>query len=229
MKRQLKLQAILLRRQGLSYSEILKRVRVAKSTLSLWLHSVDLSQPQKQRLTEKRLKAALRGAKARKEKRLATVRAIALQTSSDVKKITNNELFFMGIMLYWAEGAKSKEHNPSQGVIFSNSDPLMVKLFLKWLKDVLGISEERLIFEIYVHDTYKERVDKFKNYWANVTGFPHQKFDRIYFKKHKVKSNRKNIKDGYKGLLRVRISKSTNLNRKISRWIQAISRQCGVV
>jgi transposase len=53
--------AIELRRQGYSYSEILKRVPVAKSTLSLWLRSLGLAKQQKQRLTEKRLAALKRG------------------------------------------------------------------------------------------------------------------------------------------------------------------------
>lgn len=38
--------AIELRKRGLSYSEILMQVPVAKSTLSIWLHSVGLSKTQ---------------------------------------------------------------------------------------------------------------------------------------------------------------------------------------
>jgi len=54
--------AISLRQGGRSYSEILQKVSVAKSTLSLWLREVGLSKKQHQRLTQKRLKAAQRGA-----------------------------------------------------------------------------------------------------------------------------------------------------------------------
>ena len=59
--------AIELRKQGLSYKEILEQISVAKSSLSLWLRNVGLSKKQKQRLTEKKLKSALRGAKRKKE------------------------------------------------------------------------------------------------------------------------------------------------------------------
>lgn len=48
-----KKKAIELRKQGLSYREILEQIPVAKSSLSLWLRSVGLSKKQKQRLTEK--------------------------------------------------------------------------------------------------------------------------------------------------------------------------------
>ena len=47
--------AIILRKRGMTYSEILDVVSVAKSTLALWLQSVNLSKKQKQRITEKRL------------------------------------------------------------------------------------------------------------------------------------------------------------------------------
>jgi len=53
--------AIGFRKKGLTYNEILKRVPVAKSTLSLWLREVGLAKRQRQRLTEKRKAAQLRG------------------------------------------------------------------------------------------------------------------------------------------------------------------------
>ena len=49
-----KSQAIAYRKQGFSYSEILSKVPVAKSTLSEWLKSVGLSKAQKHKLTEKK-------------------------------------------------------------------------------------------------------------------------------------------------------------------------------
>jgi transposase len=62
--------AIELRRQGYSYSEILKKIPVAKSTLSLWLRSVGLAERQKQRLTEKKRKGQLKGAQMKRRQRI---------------------------------------------------------------------------------------------------------------------------------------------------------------
>ena len=62
--------AIELRKQGLSYREILQQVPVAKSTLSLWFLSVSLSVAQKQALTQKKLDAARRGAESKRRQRL---------------------------------------------------------------------------------------------------------------------------------------------------------------
>jgi len=56
-----KQKVIELRKNGLSYREILEQVPVAKSSLSLWLKSVKLASSQKQRLTEKKCASAYRG------------------------------------------------------------------------------------------------------------------------------------------------------------------------
>ncbi len=61
-KQKEKNKAIELRKQGLSYREILGQISVAKSSLSLWLKSVKLAQEQKQRLTDKKLASARKGA-----------------------------------------------------------------------------------------------------------------------------------------------------------------------
>ena len=53
MKSNLKAKAIELRRQGQSYSDILKVVNVSKGTISLWLRNVELTQEQKGRLTNR--------------------------------------------------------------------------------------------------------------------------------------------------------------------------------
>ena len=61
------------------------------------------------------------------------------------------------------------------------------------------------------------------------TGYSTLKFDKIYFKKHVVKSTRHNTQESYHGLLRVRVKRSTNLNRKIMGWIDGICDKWGVV
>jgi len=86
----------------------LKETPVAKSTLSLWLRNVGLTRKQKQRLTEKRLIAALGRARAKKEQRLATTKEIKEKARNEVGKLSN---------LYWAEGLKEKRRkNSSIGI-----------------------------------------------------------------------------------------------------------------
>lgn len=228
MKADLKPKAIILRRQGLSYSEILNKIPVAKSTLSLWLRAVGLSKKQKQILSAKKLAAAKRGGETRRKERIRITEEIKDQARKEVKKMSKQELWSMGIMLYWAEGSKEKDGGNSQ-IIFSNSDPFMIKLFITWLKVCLKIPDERISYQIYVHENSKRNDDGVLKYWQKVTGASSQKFGKIYYKKHPIKSKRKNQSLDYYGLLRVGVKKSANLNRKIAGWIEGICVKWGVV
>ncbi len=219
--------AIILRKKGLSYREILKEIPVAKSTLSLWLRSVGLAKRQKQRLTKKRLAGALRGALARRNQRLAITKEIKTKARNEIRKISNRELWFLGTALYWAEGSKEKEK--SSLVILGNSDPYLIKVFLKWLIEICKIPKKDIHFRIYLHETAKAKLPEIKKYWSKVTRFPIEDFQKTTWKKHKIKTKRKNIGKNYYGLLEIIVRRSINLNRKIAGWIEGICKNCGVV
>ncbi len=221
--------AIKLRKSGKTYSEIVKELSVAKSTLSGWLRDVGISKNQKQAFTEKKRLASLRGGLARRNKRIETFNKIIADAESDIKKITERELWLIGIALYWAEGEKEKEYKPGVGVKFSNSDPRMISLFLKWLIDVCKIPKEKIKFEIYVHKIYNKDYQRFRKFWSETTGFPLDRFDQVYFKKGNIKTNRKNKGNLYNGLLRVRVCGSSSLNRQINGWVRGINKYWGIV
>lgn len=215
--------AIKLRKKGHTYSEILREIPVAKSTLSLWLGQVGLSKKQKQNITKKKLDAAKRGAMAMKQLRIERVAKIRKETKKDIESISKRDLWLMGIMLYWAEGAKEKEGiRHGIGIDFGNSDPKMINLFLIWLNKIADVSYDDIYFTIYIHENSKNRLSFVRKYWAEHTKLPINKFQSVYFKKHNIKTVRKNIGDNYFGLLRVRVSKSSDLNRRIMGWVTRI-------
>lgn len=215
-------QAVNLRRKGLSYREILAHIPVAKSTISLWLREVGLSKRQKQRLSQKRLAAALRGAQRRKDQRVQAVEAIQKEAVSEIGKITKRELWLLGVALYWAEGSKEKESRPGSGLRFTNSDSRMVQLFIRWLKECCGVIEDDITLEIFIHESHKNSIGRVIKYWAKVTGFSPKVFSHVYFKRNKIKTNRKNIGNKYYGVLRVKVKKSSSLHRKIEGWVIGI-------
>jgi hypothetical protein len=146
------------------------------------------------------------------------------KAENEIGAMTKRELWLIGTALYWAEGSKEKEYSPGEGVKFSNSDAKMIRLFLKWLTDICKIPKNQIGFEIYVHNNYKSELGRFKEFWSKETGFPIDLFNTVYFKKNKINSKRKNIGDLYFGLLRVKVFKSSTLNRKIQGWIKGIAR-----
>ena len=86
-KNQEKTQAITLRKQGFSYNEILNKVPVAKSTLSVWLRDIGIAKRQTQNLTEKRKLAQQKAQQACRNIRIkkeADIRNIRFMFSNDI-------------------------------------------------------------------------------------------------------------------------------------------------
>ncbi len=218
--------AIELRKKGLSYSEILKEIPVAKSTLSEWLHSVGLSKKQKQRLTEKKLAAMKRGWEKMHQLRMARWAEIKNKAAKEIRNLSKNERWLLGIMLYWAEGAKEKEHGSSTPIKFSNSDVKMILLFRKWLHEVFKIPKKNIKYELYIH----EKADwlSAKKFWASKLDILSESI-RVYFKHHNPSTKRKNIGADYHGLIRITVSGSISLVRKINGWIDGVCKNWGIV
>ena len=217
-----KQKAILLRKQGKVYSEILKEIPVAKSTLSLWLREVGLAKRQLQRVTKKRIAAQMKGARARRIQRLSSTEKIMSQAKKEVGSLTRREFWLIGVVLYWGEGSKEKEYNPGNGVTFMNSDPEMISLFLRWLSEFCDIKKSEISFRLHIHDNNAYRIEVVRRFWAKTTGFPRSSFQKIQYKKHKVLTKRRNIGDLYYGCLQVKVKASSTLLRRIRGWTEGI-------
>lgn len=216
---------IKLRKLGYSYSEILKKVRVSKSSLSSWLRDVKITNSQIERLRSKNANARKLGSLVLKKMRIEKTKRIVDKAKSEIVDLNDNYLKIIGTILYWAEGSKQKEHNPSKELVFTNSDVNMIKIYLLWLRKCLFTKNENIVFEIYIHETYNKTKNELIRYWSKVTGFPMKNFKKIYFKKNKVNSFRKNRGKEYNGVLRISVKKSTDINRKVMGWIQGICLQ----
>jgi len=223
-KIKLKKQAIDLRKQGKTYSEILEKVPVAKSTLSLWLRDVGMAKSQKQRITRKRKEAQIKGAKARQNQRIQFTNRIYKESQKEVGIVSGRELWLMGIVLYWAEGNKEKAWRPGSGVEFSNSDERMIKIFLEWLY-LCGVNKEDIVFKLHIHENHRSNIDNVLKYWIEQTGYPKKHFIYVYFKKHKPKTKRKNIGYQYNGNLVVSVRKSSTLVRRVEGWVRGVTKK----
>jgi hypothetical protein len=224
MEESYKGKAIRLRKKGKTYAEILQEVPVAKSTLSVWFRNVQLSAPQVQLISAKKRASAGRGAAAQKKKRLRQTQALLTQGIEDVGKLSGRELWLIGVALYWAEGSKQRVSSVSTGLLFSNSDPAMLKVFLSWLR-LLKVPDRDRVFELYVHTSRKDDVQEFQGWWERALDLPKGSFSRVYYKKGSVLTNRQNVADLYHGLIRIRVRASTSLNRQVQGWVEGIASQ----
>ena len=95
-------------------------------------------------------------------------------------------------------------------------------MFLYWLKHLAGVPDEKIYFELYIHENRKVDLENSLNYWVQSLCEPREKIYSVYFKKNKINTKRKNVGKDYHGLIRINVRESTDLNRRISGWIQGI-------
>ncbi|KOV87751.1 hypothetical protein ADL01_03690 [Streptomyces sp. NRRL WC-3618] len=202
-----------LRLQGWTYDRIQVELGCSKSSISLWVR--DLPKPERRDPTEQaRLAARKRweheGA-IRDAERMGT-KATAMR---EIGAMTDRELFMAGVALYWAEGSKDKSYDRRESVVFVNSDPGVIDLYLAWL-DLLGVARERLRFTVMIHETAD--VTGAEQYWTDLVKADRSAFYKTTLKKHNPKTVRKNVGENYRGCLTVRVLKGSDLYRRIEGW-----------
>ncbi|MFJ9905083.1 hypothetical protein ACIRVK_19660 [Streptomyces sp. NPDC101152] len=203
-----------LRLQGWTYDQIQVELGCSKSSISLWVR--DLPRPERKKRTREEASAiARRGWEAklqiREEERRHTKRVAA----EDIGKLTDRELFLVGVGLYWAEGSKDKSYARRERVTFVNSDPGMIRVFLAWL-DLLGVAREHLRYSVMIHE--QADVPGTEQYWAEFVGADRSAFNKTTLKKHNPKTTRKNTGETYRGCLVIKALKSADLYRRIEGW-----------
>ncbi|MFJ8363024.1 helix-turn-helix domain-containing protein [Streptomyces sp. NPDC093984] len=199
-----------LRKQGWTYNQIQAELGCSKSSVSLWVR--DLPAPERERRTD--MTPARRGARRAAEDRAAARAELTDTASNEIGPLTARELFLIGVGLYWSEGAKAKP-GTHRRVIFVNSDPNMIKLFLAWL-DLLGVAKERRRFSVNIHESAD--IAKAEAYWAGLVGIEVHDLLKTSLKRHNPRTNRTNTGEGYFGCLRVAVLRSADLHRRIEGW-----------
>ncbi len=211
--------ALEMRMQGMSYKEIAQEIGVSKSSLSLWLRGVLLTEEQKERLEGKQSENGRRRAEANRALRVAREEKIRREAAAQIPTIAESELFVAGVVAYRAEGAKQKAWVSSCQVAFANSDPKMILLFLRFLK-LLGYERADVSACLAIHESGDER--RALRFWSNITGIPKESFLKTILKRHNPKTVRKNTGEAYHGCLTIRVKRSSDFNRRLDGWFHAI-------
>ena len=102
-------------------------------------------------------------------------------TKANMSKLNLREI---GPLLYWCEGTKSIRQgkgSPHQ-IEFVSSDPLLIKIFLNFLRNELNLEEKRLRGRLQIHEDNNE--EKVRNYWSKITGIPPSQFQKPIVKKN---------------------------------------------
>ena len=204
--------AISLRKEGKTHNEIRAAIpNLSKGTLSNWLKYIKLTNQQlntlKNRIDSKLDKARWAAAKTNRAKRIERTQKIFKESSLEISKFIDDPLFILGLALYWAEGSKR-----SGTTELINSDPLILKIMIKWFNKFLKIPKIKMKFRLYTHKPYSE--DNLEKYWSTYLNISPDQFQKTIYKytPYKIKKN-----PDYKGCLRIYVGSINNL-RKILNW-----------
>jgi hypothetical protein len=151
------------RDDGLPINEIATLLNVAKSSVSMWVRDIELSKEQHAML---RLKNPIYNRQLTgniiKKKKYGLLRE-NYRKEGVVKALENNILYAMGCMLYWGEGDKCSRYS----VGLSNSDPHLLKLFKKFLKECYGVLDTNIVLRIFCYSDDPEKIRAIEEYWVD--------------------------------------------------------------
>jgi transposase len=194
-----KRKAILLRRSGKTYKEIQEQVPVSKSSLSLWLNDLPLSEKEKKYLKKRKDKnislGRIRAASSNHENRLLRDEKLRKVVEKDYDLFIGEPLFEVGLSLYWAEGSKRNE-----AFQFMNSDPELISTLICWIEKYFKIPRSKLYFRLYLHKPFLQ--EGCEEYWAQKLGVTLSQFKKTILKPTSLLVKKR---PNYKGCLRIEI------------------------
>ncbi len=214
----------MLRRQGKSRTQIKEILgSIGNSTLNQLLRGEPLP-PERvgPGYAESRSRAAegvRRYWAAERAAREAARAAVCAAAAAQIGELTDREIRIAGAIAYWCEGSKTKPYRLDEQVRFINSDPALIRFFLKFLEKI-GVSRESLRFCVHIHESAD--VQAAIHYWASVTGAMPAQFARPVLKRHTPRTSRPSDNTDYHGCLKVTVAKSSALYREISGWAHGV-------
>lgn len=176
-----KQKALVMRKKGMSYSQIKAKLGVSKSTLSGWLYNMPLSE---KRIKELRDFNPIRIEKYRntmRVKREARLDSVFKKVSDDIGFFSKRDLFLTGLFLYWGEGTKAQRNL----VALTNTNPGMLKFFIKWL-ETFGVKRKNLKVKLHLYSDMNVKTSL--DFWSKELKIPISQFRKSYIKKTELKS-----------------------------------------
>lgn len=175
----LKPKAIKLRQNGRSIRFIESRLKIPRSTLSLWFRGIILTDKQKSKLKKEWLKGLVKARvkaviwhNAQKAIRITEAKLAARNTFKKLNISDRNIIELAVSMLYLGEGNK-KGDSTSIG----NSNPLILKFFISALK--LAYDYDQLKIKCELHLRSDQNADQIRKYWAKELNLPLKNFTSI--------------------------------------------------
>ncbi len=146
--------------------EIAGLVGCALSSVSHWTRDIRLTEEQCLRLRSRN--PAINGQLiARRNEERARAQRRRYQEHGRSLARRGDRLHRAGCMLYWAEGAKSRN-----SVVFVNSDPAMVRFFADFLRRSYDVGNEQFRLDCNLFADHAVRRRDIEQYWLDTLDLP---------------------------------------------------------
>lgn len=212
--------AIKLRKAGLSYNIISRRLKIPKSTLSYWFSSLQKFEKIKlKNIDRAKEKWAINITRYNKKRSLLARQnwaVIQKKSSNEINRLNLRELKLVGASLYWAEGYKRGNWN----IVFCNSDPAMIILIIRFFKAVCGVPVNKIRAQIQIHRHISAA--SATRYWSKTIKLPARYFLNPIRQISRASSLKRKNNLPY-GTLRIKINDVKLLNR-IKGWIVGLAK-----
>lgn len=219
-------EVIELRLQGKSYREIAREIAISKNSISRWCKHLELP-PDIQRILDKKSNVSKEKLIELNKRRSGIIRTennvIKNTAFKEIHLLSQYELHLVGAALYWAEGWKIEKQKGTPRVCFVNSDPYMVSLFARFLREVLRISDDR--FNVCVHIYPNMDKKSAIEFWSRVVNLSYERF-RIVRQVSRASSGKRPRNSLPFGTLKMNVS-GRREGFRIKGWIDALKSQSG--
>lgn len=209
-----------LRRAGSSIKEIASKLRVSKSSASLWCRDIVLREEQIKTLFHREIvgreKGRIKSQETHRIERQRRYEHFHRLGYEQISALNNHDLFLIGIALYWSEGSKNDGR-----VLLTNSDPHIVRLFLRWIQEFFGVQSKEITCRVAINIEHLDRRDEIERYWSDIVQLPQTQFTKTTIIKSKWAKTYEN-REKYHGVMEVRVQKSTNLSYQIMGTIDGL-------
>ncbi len=216
-----KLQAQNLRDIGYSYNMIQAKLGISKSTLSNWFRDRPFT-PNHEVLNRIQY-GPIKSAERSHNQKVKEIEELLKVGVKEIGSLTKRDLWLLGLGVYIGEGTKSYD-----SIRLANADPMVIKLAIKWFKNIIGISNKNISIRLHLYPDNNEQVCV--KYWQSVTGLPLDSFYKVYIdrRENKIKVKRKKLPFGTAHItIRANGNKDygVRLSRRMMGWMQGVLSQ----
>jgi predicted transcriptional regulator len=202
-----------LRTEGWLLREIAEELGVAPATAYVWCKGIPVPSRAVHGRSPEETRAMARAYwDAELQRRDVTRQDCINEHRRRIGRLTEYQLGLVVATAYWCEGSKSKPGRRNERLVFINSDPDLIRLFVRWL-EARGVGLDRCRLSLSIHESGD--LERSTAYWAGLLGRDVSSFAKPSLKRHNPKTIRKNTGEDYRGCLVVAVRQSRDLYREI--------------